>query len=81
MSAVEYAVENEVAVLTVAYPPVNALSLAVRTGLGEGLARALADDAVKAVVVIGGGKTFIAGADISEFGTPNSAAEPRLQTL
>lgn len=81
MSAVEYAVENEVAVLTVAYPPVNALSLAVRTGLGEGLAKALADDAVKAVVVIGGGKTFIAGADISEFGTPNSAAEPRLQTL
>lgn len=81
MSAVEYAVENEVAVLTVAYPPVNALSLAVRTGLGEGLAKALADDAVKAVVVMGGGKTFIAGADISEFGTPNSAAEPRLQTL
>jgi len=81
MSAVEYAVENEVAVLTVAYPPVNALSLAVRTGLGEGLAKALADEAVKAVVVIGGGTTFIAGADISEFGTPNSAAEPRLQTL
>lgn len=81
MSAVEYAVENEVAVLTVAYPPVNALSLAVRTELGEGLAKALADEAVKAVVVIGGGTTFIAGADISEFGTPNSAAEPRLQTL
>lgn len=81
MSAVEYAVENEVAVLTVAYPPVNALSLAVRTGLAEGVARALADDDVKAIVVLGGGATFIAGADISEFGTPNSAAEPRLQTL
>jgi 3-hydroxyacyl-CoA dehydrogenase len=81
MSAVEYAIENEVAVLTVAYPPVNALSLAVRTGLAEGVARALADDGVKAIVIIGGGSTFIAGADISEFGTPNSAAEPRLQTL
>ena len=81
MSAVEYTVENQVAVLSVTYPPVNALSLAVRTGLSEGLARALADEAVKAVVVIGGGTTFIAGADISEFGTPNSAAEPRLQTL
>ena len=81
MSAVEYTVENQVAVLTVTYPPVNALSLAVRTSISEGLARALADDAVKAVVLIGGGTTFIAGADISEFGTPNSAAEPRLQTL
>ncbi|WP_395649776.1 3-hydroxyacyl-CoA dehydrogenase NAD-binding domain-containing protein [Brevundimonas sp.] len=81
MSAVEYTVENQVAVLTVNYPPVNALSLAVRTGISESLAQALADDGVKAVVLIGGGTTFIAGADISEFGTPNSAAEPRLQTL
>jgi 3-hydroxyacyl-CoA dehydrogenase len=81
MAAVEYSVSRGVAVLTVAYPPVNALSLAVRTGLGEGLARAQTDPEVKAIVVIGDGKTFIAGADISEFGTPNSAAEPRLQTL
>lgn len=81
MSTVDYAVQSSVAVLTVAYPPVNALSLAVRTGLGEGVARAIADPAVKAIVVIGSGTTFIAGADISEFGTPNSAAEPRLQTL
>ena len=44
MSAVEYAVEDEVAVLTVAYPPVNALSLAVRTGLGEGVTRAVFGD-------------------------------------
>ncbi|MDZ4363311.1 3-hydroxyacyl-CoA dehydrogenase NAD-binding domain-containing protein [Brevundimonas sp.] len=81
MSTVDYAVQSSVAVLTVAHPPVNALSLAVRTGLGEGVARAIADPAVKAIVVIGSGTTFIAGADISEFGTPNSAAEPRLQTL
>lgn len=81
MSVVDYSVENQVAVLTVNSPPVNALSLAVRTGVSEGLARALADDDAKAVVVIGGGTTFIAGADITEFGTPNAASEPRLQTI
>jgi 3-hydroxyacyl-CoA dehydrogenase len=81
MSAVEYAVENGVAVLTVANPPVNALSHATRAGLAECLDRAGKDDAVRAIVVIGAGTTFIAGADISEFGTPLSTAEPRLQTL
>lgn len=81
MSAVEYAVENQVAVLTVTYPPVNALSHAVRSGLAEGLQRAGKDEGVKAVVVIGSGSTFIAGADITEFGTPLSTAEPRLQTV
>lgn len=81
MSTVDYAIQSGVAVLTVNYPPVNALGLAVREGVDEALTRALADEAVKAIVLIGGGKTFIAGADISEFGTPKSGAEPRLQSL
>ena len=81
MSAVDYAVEGEVAILTVNYPPVNALSYATRIGLGEGLDRAEADPAVKAIVVMGRGTTFIAGADITEFGTDNGLKEPRLQTL
>ncbi|MBB4615057.1 3-hydroxyacyl-CoA dehydrogenase NAD-binding domain-containing protein [Novosphingobium taihuense] len=81
MSAVAYEVDGEVAVLTVNYPPVNALSAAVRTGLGEGIERALADDAVKALVILGGGKTFIAGADITEFGTDKSQVKPALKDL
>ena len=81
MSSVDYSVDGDVAVLTVEHPPVNALSLSVRQGLDEGLRRALADDAIKAVVLIGGGTTFVAGADISEFGTPNSKAPPRLQDI
>jgi len=81
MNAVRYDVTDNVAVLTVEYPPVNALSAAVRTGLGEGLARAKDDAAVSAVVIMGGGKTFIAGADITEFGTDNSKVLPSLPDL
>ncbi|HEY6870109.1 MAG TPA: 3-hydroxyacyl-CoA dehydrogenase NAD-binding domain-containing protein [Novosphingobium sp.] len=81
MSAVAYEVDGEVAVLTVNYPPVNALSAATRTGLGEGIERALADDAVRAIVILGGGTTFIAGADITEFGTDKSKVKPQLKDL
>ncbi|MDO7836699.1 3-hydroxyacyl-CoA dehydrogenase NAD-binding domain-containing protein [Sphingobium sp. HBC34] len=81
MSAVAYEVDGETAVLTVNYPPVNALSAAVRTGLGEALERAGADSAVKAVVILGAGKTFIAGADITEFGTDKSKVKPSIHDL
>jgi len=81
MSAVEYELRNNIAVLTVSYPPVNALSAAVRAGLGEGLARARADTAVDAVIIRGGGGTFIAGADITEFGTAQSKLPPGLGDL
>ena len=59
-----------VALLVIDNPPVNALSQGVRQGLVEGLAAANEDDAVKAVVVVCRGRTFIAGADITEFGKP-----------
>ena len=67
---VEYSQQGSVAVLTVDNPPVNALSVAVRKGLVESVERAVADPAIAAIVVIGKGKTFIAGADIREFGKP-----------
>lgn len=54
MSAVHYSLEEDVAVLTVNHPPVNALSLSVRQGLDAGVSRALADPAVKAIVIRGG---------------------------
>nr|WP_232366916.1 3-hydroxyacyl-CoA dehydrogenase NAD-binding domain-containing protein [Alteripontixanthobacter muriae] len=51
-------------------PPVNALGQAVRKGLADGIAAALADDSIKAVVIRCEGRTFFAGADITEFGKP-----------
>ncbi len=79
--SVDYEVADGVAVLTVNYPPVNALSLVVREGFMSGLQKAAADGTVKAVVIRGGGSTFIAGADISEFGTDKSRQGPRLQDI
>lgn len=60
--------DGDVAVIIVNNPPVNALSWHVRQGLADHFAAALADDGVKAIVLRCDGTTFIAGADISEFG-------------
>ncbi len=69
----EFAIDGEVATVTINSPPVNALSQAVRDGLKRGVEAAEADPSVKAIVVICAGRTFIAGADISEFGKPHAA--------
>src|SRR5262245_31490751 len=61
---------GRVAVLTVDNPPVNALSQHVRQGPDAGIRQAVADTAVSAVVITCAGRTFIAGADITEFGKP-----------
>jgi 3-hydroxyacyl-CoA dehydrogenase len=61
---------GRVAVLTVNNPPVNALSHHVRLGLRDGLRQAIADPAVAAIVIACAGRTFIAGADITEFDKP-----------
>jgi 3-hydroxyacyl-CoA dehydrogenase len=58
---------DEILVITVNNPPVNALSWHVRQGLKDGVAQALGDDSIKAAVLICDGNTFIAGADITEF--------------
>ena len=63
-------IEDGIAVLTIDNPPVNALSQGVRQGLKDGVEKALADDTVSAIVLICAGRTFIAGADITEFGGP-----------
>ena len=60
--------QNDVAVITINNPPVNALSPGVPEGISEALDQIEKDDTVKAVVLIGGGRTFVAGADIKEFG-------------
>ena len=60
---------RSIAVIEVNNPPVNALGHAVRKGLWDSIEVAEADDTVKAIVLIGAGRTFPAGADINEFGT------------
>jgi 3-hydroxyacyl-CoA dehydrogenase len=81
VTAVDYSLHGDVAVLSVTYKPVNALSHAVRSGLQEGIDRALGDPSVKAMVIIGAGKTFPAGADIAELGTAKSLMAPRLKDI
>jgi len=65
--------EGDIAVIAIDNPPVNALSVAVRAGLVDALSRARADASMAAVVIICAGRTFIAGADIGEFGKPVQA--------
>ncbi|MDJ0904958.1 MAG: 3-hydroxyacyl-CoA dehydrogenase NAD-binding domain-containing protein [Woeseiaceae bacterium] len=75
---VSYVMDGEIAVVTVNNPPVNALSQAVRQGLLDAIRRS-ADDGSRAVLILCEGRTFIAGADITEFGKP--MAEPYLPDL
>ena len=70
----DYALDGDVGVITLNSPPVNALSWRVRDGIALGVAHALADPAAKAIVLICDGRTFIAGADISELGGPPKGA-------
>jgi 3-hydroxyacyl-CoA dehydrogenase len=69
-SVADLTIEGEVALVTINSPPVNALSQPVREGLKRGVETAEANGAVKAIIIICDGRTFIAGADISEFGKP-----------
>jgi len=73
--AVLYSTQGDVGIITVNNPPVNALRNAVRAGIKDGVDKFVADPAVKAIVLIGGGRTFIAGADIKEFGKPPSGPD------
>ncbi|MBW8860550.1 MAG: enoyl-CoA hydratase/isomerase family protein, partial [Caulobacter sp.] len=75
----DLSVEGDIGVITLNAPPVNALSATVRQGLKTAFETAIADPAVKAIVLICDGRTFIAGADISEFGKP--PVEPSLQAV
>jgi len=62
-------------------PPVNGLGLDTRAGVAAGVDRALADPAVRSIVIGAAGKMFSGGADIREFNTPKAKAEPTLHTL
>lgn len=76
MTTVSREIRGNIAVLTVDNPPVNALSHSVRDGLSKEMTALAADDSVKAIVIACAGRTFIAGADIREFGS--APKEPHL---
>ncbi|WOB10527.1 3-hydroxyacyl-CoA dehydrogenase NAD-binding domain-containing protein [Piscinibacter gummiphilus] len=76
-----YELRGNVAVITLNNPPVNGLGHATRLGITQGLEKAEADSAVKAVVITGAGNAFSGGADIKEFGSPKAMAEPNLLSV
>ncbi len=78
---VTFARHGDVAVITIDNPPVNAIGPGVPEGIVGGINQAEGDDEVRAVVVIGAGSTFIAGADIKEFGKIVSGERPALTLL
>jgi len=78
MTLVRYEVSDNVAVISVDNPPVNALSPGVPGGIIDGLRQANSDSSISAVVLIGEGRGFIAGADIRYFSKPWPEGEPRL---
>ena len=80
MSA-NYQVTDGIAVITMNNPPVNGLGFETRRAIADGFAQAQADAEVTAIVLTGGGKAFSGGADIREFDSPKSMAEPNLLTL
>jgi 3-hydroxyacyl-CoA dehydrogenase len=77
----KYEVRGAIAVVTLDNPPVNGLGFDTRTGIAAGVNQAVADPAVVGIVITGGGWAFSGGADIKEFGSPKSVAEPNLLSL
>lgn len=75
---VNYKIEGNIAILEVDNPPVNPLSSGVRAGLADSILKANSDEMVEGIILTGAGRSFIAGADISEFG--QKADGPDLHT-
>ncbi len=71
---IDLSIEDGIAVVTSNHAPVNALSAIVRDGLTAAFDKAIGDTSVKAIVLTCAGRTFFAGADISEFGKPPKGA-------
>ncbi|MBT9527039.1 MAG: enoyl-CoA hydratase/isomerase family protein [Rhizobacter sp.] len=77
-TSTQYDVRGSVAVVTLANPPVNGLGHSLRSGIVAGLDKALADDKVNAIVLIGSDRAFSGGADVKEFGTAKAGMDPNL---
>ena len=81
MSSTRYERQGRVAVITLANPPINGISAALRSSLVDHLDQALADPAVQAVVLAGSERAFSGGADVKEFGSSLALREPRLPVV
>ena len=79
--AASYSVRDGIAVITMNNPPVNGLGSVLRPGIMDGIRKAGADPAVKALVIIGTAKAFSGGADIREFNTPKMNVPPSLPEI
>ncbi len=69
-NAIEYEIIDNIGIIKGMHPPVNALSHSVRSGLVDSLKELSENEDIEGIVLIGDGRTFFAGADISEFGKP-----------
>jgi 3-hydroxyacyl-CoA dehydrogenase len=81
MAFADYTSRGTVAVIVLTNPPVNALSLGLRTALADALERASTDESIRAVVIAGSRAAFCGGADVGEFGLPTMFAAPSLADL
>ncbi len=81
MSAADYSTRGAVAAISLNNPPMNTLAHALRVAVREALQKAIADPAVKAIVLSGGGRGFSSGAEIREFNTPAAIASPNLREV
>jgi len=81
MYTANYSVRGAVAAITFNNPPMNTLAHAMRLAVRGHLQKAIDDPAVKAIVLIGGGRAFCAGAEIREFNTPLALSSPNLREL
>jgi 3-hydroxyacyl-CoA dehydrogenase len=81
MAFTDYTSRGAVAVITLNNPPVNALSLGLRTAIADGIERAAGDESIRAVLIVGSGNAFCGGADVGEFGLPAMSASPSLLDL
>ncbi|PCI66684.1 MAG: 3-hydroxyacyl-CoA dehydrogenase [Gammaproteobacteria bacterium] len=75
-TSVTYSSQHNIGIITIDYPPVNALSQSVRQGIVDGINKFAVDDGINAIIIRCHGRTFIAGADIKEFGS--APLEPHL---
>ena len=76
-----YQVQGDIALITLDNPPVNGLGHSTRVGIADGMAKALADSAVQAIIITGADKAFSGGADIREFGSSKAMMEPNLNSV
>ena len=81
MYADHYSVHGAVAAITFHNPPMNTLAHALRLAVRGHLHKAIDDAAVHAIVLVGGGRAFCAGAEIREFNTPLALSAPNLRDL